>query len=181
MGKTAHQGGYRHAKQHGRSHRALQSGTDARLLLCPVVLGDKGGKGVAEVLHRHIGEGVNLHRRREGGHDRGAKAVDQSLYHQDPEVHHRLLNAGQDGKRGDLPDTAPADGPWASPELGTAKPGVHGDPDSGDVLGDHRGLRRSCHAPLQSQDKPQVQGDIQHGGDCQEYQRHHGITQRPQK
>ena len=40
----------------------FRPGFDAPPLPGPVVLGDEGGVGVAEVLHGHVGQGVDLHR-----------------------------------------------------------------------------------------------------------------------
>lgn len=39
---------------------------------------------------------------RKGGHDYSAKTIDQSLYHQNAQIHHRLLYTGQCGERSDL-------------------------------------------------------------------------------
>lgn len=61
------------------------------------VLGDKGGKTVAEVLNRHVGKGIDFNCGGKGGHDRDAEAVDQSLDHKDAKIHYRLLDAGQEG------------------------------------------------------------------------------------
>ena len=49
---------------------------------------NKQGERVAELLHRHIGQCVDFYSRGESCHDDGAEAVDQSLDHQDTEIHH---------------------------------------------------------------------------------------------
>ena len=66
------------------------------------VLGNKGGKGISEFLYRHIGERVYFYCCRKGGHDYSAKTVDQSLYHENAQIHYRLLYTGQCGERSDL-------------------------------------------------------------------------------
>ena len=65
-------------KSQRHPHRAADAPADAVMPSCAVVLGDKGGKGVAEILHRHVGEGVDLDRRGEGRHLRGPKLFTQS-------------------------------------------------------------------------------------------------------
>ena len=75
---------------------------DTFLIPGSVILGDKGGVGVSEILYRQIGEGVDLDGGGEGGHNGGAEAVDQPLYHEDAEVHDRLLHAGHGGQPDDL-------------------------------------------------------------------------------
>ena len=72
-------------------------------------MGDIGGESVAEVLGRHIGEGVNFDHGGEGGADRKAKAVDQPLYHQDTKIHNGLLNGGQGGVVDDKAQQPPAE------------------------------------------------------------------------
>ncbi len=62
-----------------------------------VVLGDKQGEGIAEFLYRHISQGIDLYCSGKGCHDSGAETVDQSLDHQDAEVHNRLLQTGEKG------------------------------------------------------------------------------------
>ena len=76
---------------------------DSLVLAGPVVLGYEGGEGIAEVLHRHIGEGIDLHRCGEGGHDHRAKAVHQPLDHKNAEVHHRLLQTGEQREFANFP------------------------------------------------------------------------------
>ena len=49
--------------------------TDALMIPRAEILGHKGGIGVAEILHRQIGEGVDLHRRGKGRHNRRRRSV----------------------------------------------------------------------------------------------------------
>ena len=88
-------------------HTALFSPERIRALFCTVILRDKGGKSIAEVLYRHIGKGVDFHSGGKGGHHNGAEAVDKSLYHKNAEVHDRLLHAGQRGEGNDFTDAFP--------------------------------------------------------------------------
>ena len=102
--EDAHEGGGKetdhHADKDAEERRgqpcAADAPADAVGLACAVVLGHIGGEGIAEILHRHIGEGVDLHRRCEGRHDDRAEAVHEALHHQNAEVHDGLLDAGHD-------------------------------------------------------------------------------------
>ena len=90
-GIPAHKGGHEPGRQQADQtaddqaeedhpeHRPMGAGADAVPFFRPVVLGHEGGEGVAEVLNRHVGDGVDLHRHGEGGHDRGTEAVHQAL------------------------------------------------------------------------------------------------------
>lgn len=82
--------------------KALFTPCGSVLLSRSEVLGNKGGKGISEFLYRHIGERVYFYCCRKGGHDYSAKTVDQSLYHENAQIHYRLLYTGQCGERSDL-------------------------------------------------------------------------------
>lgn len=45
----------------------LQAAADSVFFFCPIILGDEGGEGVAEVLDGHIGKGIDLDPDGEGG------------------------------------------------------------------------------------------------------------------
>ena len=83
-GKHKHQCADRDAEPDGRRKRAPYPLVDAVSLLCAVVLGNKDGERIAEILHRQIGKGINFDRRCKRRHDHRAKAVDQPLHSQDP-------------------------------------------------------------------------------------------------
>ena len=51
-----------------------------------IVLGNICGEGIAKVLNRQIGKGINLDRCCKSSHGNRSKAVYQSLYKQDAEV-----------------------------------------------------------------------------------------------
>ena len=97
-GKGADQHADEDAERRTGQPGAADALADALALPCPVVLGHVGGKGVAEILHRHVGEGIDLDRRRKGRHDDDAEAVHKALHHQDAEVHDGLLDAGHNGQ-----------------------------------------------------------------------------------
>ena len=145
---------------------------------CPVILGDESGKGIAEVLYRHVGKGVDLHSGREGGHDHRAEAVDKPLYHEDAEVHHRLLETGEKGEAGDLMENGavPAHMSPARHQIPEAEPCVGGKAGSCGVLGQDGGKRRACHAPGKDNDKYEVQHDVHDSRDGQEEERDAGIA-----
>ncbi len=178
-----HNSGHCNTEYRSGEHSPLQTRPDAVLLFRAVILRDEGGESVAEILHRHVGEGVNFHRGGKSRHHHGAEAVDQPLDHEDAQVHDRLLDAGQDGEAGDFPDAAPGDPPplQTAADLGTADKGICHDAQPGEVLGDHGGLRSAGGAPLQAQHKEEVQRDIEQGGQGQENQRHKGIAHCPQE
>ena len=146
-------------------------------------MGDEGGEGIAEVLYRHIGEGIYLHPGGKSGHDGGAEAVHQPLDHQDAKVHHRLLDTGEDGEAGDLLHRGPFQGkpPPDTLQLGNFGHGVEGDTHAGDILGDDRGLRRPGSPPAEDQHEKEIQGDVQKGGYPQKHQGHEGVAQRAEK
>ena len=67
----------------------FRAAPDPLVISGPVILCGESGVGISEILHRQIGKGINFHR-----HDRRTEAVDEPLYHQNAEIHDRLLNAG---------------------------------------------------------------------------------------
>ena len=148
-----------------------------------VVLGHIGGKGIAEVLHRHVGKGVDLDSRCKSRHDHGAEAVDQPLYHEDAEIHDGLLHAGhhrkvQDG--GKVLFVPPAV-LFFRAELRELFQGVQSDADARHELREGGGGRGPLHAPVPHQHAHQVQDHIEHCRHSQEQQRHHGVADGPQK
>ena len=68
-GEDPDQEGDQDATGHGEGDRLLQAAADPVFFFCPIILGNEGGEGVAEVLNGHIGEGVDLDSGGEGGHD----------------------------------------------------------------------------------------------------------------
>ena len=90
--KEENEYGNQQAKCGGCQNGNAGSFADAFCLFCSVVLGDEQGIGVSKFLRRHIGDGVDLHSGGKGGHDGGAKAVEQTLNHQNAKVHNGLLN-----------------------------------------------------------------------------------------
>ena len=152
------------------------------MLARTVILRDECGKRVAEVLHRHVRECVNLHRRRKRRHYRRTEAIHKPLHHQNAEVHHGLLHASQNGIPGDLSDTARADGRTAAQraQLRTFGERVDHDADAGNILRDNRGCRRTRNAKVEADDEPQVERDIQNRRDRQKHERHDRITHRAQ-
>ena len=156
---------------------------DAVGLARAVVLRHIGGKGIAEVLHRHVGKGVDLDCRRKSRHDHGAEAVDQPLYHEDAEIHDGLLHAGhhrkvQDG--GKVLFVPPAV-LFFRAELRELFQGVQSDADAGHELREGGGCRGPPHAPVPHQHAHQIQDHIEHCRHGQEQQRDHGVTDGPQE
>ena len=166
---------------HGHLHRPAQPRAHAFLVARAVVLGDEGGNGVAKVLHRQIGEGVDLHRRGKGGHHRGAKAVHQPLHHEDAQIHDRLLDTGQRRKTGDLLHARKPHPRPLRTQVGPFFARVEENAHAGDVLRDHRRLRRPGHAALEPHHEPEVEADVHHRRDGQKDERRSGIAHRAQK
>ena len=78
---------------------------DALRLSCPIVLGNKDGKCISEILYGKIGKCINLHRCGKCCHGGSAKAVDQTLYSQNTKIHNGLLQTGKSRETGDLAET----------------------------------------------------------------------------
>ena len=83
-------------KQDGCENCRADAPADAVLLCGAVILGDEGGKGIAKILHGHVGEGIDFDCCGERGHNRDAEAVYQALHHENSEVHDGLLKAGEE-------------------------------------------------------------------------------------
>ena len=150
-GKGADQHADEDAERRTGQPGAADALADALALPCPVVLGHVGGKGVAEILHRHVGEGIDLDRRRKGRHDDDAEAVHKALHHQDAEVHDGLLDAGHDREvqdGGEVPLVPPAVGA-ARAKAGELFQGIKPDAHARHILGKDRGSRRPGDAPPQ--------------------------------
>ena len=182
-GEEAHQQGADQAEAHGHPQGGADPLSDALRLLRAGVLGHEGGEGVAEVLDGQVGEGVDLDGGGKGGHHVHPEGVHQPLHHQDAEVHHRLLHAGEQGVVHDAPQLPPGHltVPPLQPEQGHPPPAVEGDTGGGHPLGEHRGPRGPGHPPAQSQDKPEIQPDVEDGGHGQKGQRGHGVAHRAQQ
>ena len=189
--ENPHKRGGKGADQHAdddAEHRACQPGTanplfDAVRLACPVILGHIGREGVAKILHRHIGKGIDLHRCRKSRHDDRAEAVDQTLHHQDAKIHNGLLNAGHHREIQDIGKVLPVP-PAVCPfraELRELFQGVQADAHAGHILGKDSRPGGTLHAPVKHKDTDQIQDHIQDGRHGQKRQRHHGIADGPQK
>ena len=106
VNEDLHERGRKETNQHADADAEYRRGRggaadafpDPLRLVGPVVLGHIGGERVAEILHRHIGKGINFDRRCKGRHDDRAKTVDKALHHQDAKVHDGLLDAGHNGQ-----------------------------------------------------------------------------------
>ena len=105
--KKEHQCGDEKAENSCGSDRAFNPRANAIFFFGAVILSDEGGECVAEILHGHIGEGVDFYRGGKCGHDGRPEAVHQALYHQNTEIHDRLLHAGQQRKMRDLRHESP--------------------------------------------------------------------------
>ena len=172
-GKDENQGGDGGTVERTHEKRLPRAAADAVTRPRAVVLRHEGGIGVAEVLRGEVGEAVDLDRGGKGRHHGRTEAVDQALHHEDAEVHHRLLQAGQRGKPGDAAQHLGRELPLGGggEEVTAAKGGVEHDADRGDVLCDHGRGRRTGDAEGQHGDKQQIQPDIEQGGDAEKPKR----------
>ena len=182
-GEAADQPADQQTKDQYPEQGPFRPGFDAPPLPGPVVLGDEGGVGVAEVLHGHVGQGVDLHRHGEGRHDDRAEGVHQALHQEDPEVHHRLLQAGEEREAPKLPQNIPVPPPVfrSDQQVRAALPGPQGQAHPGGVLGQHRRQRRAHDAHLQGDDEEQVQADVPHDRHAQKQQRRHRVPDGPEQ
>ena len=132
-GKYTNNGTDRQAEYQGNSGCAADSEANPAGLPSAIVLGYKGRKGVSKILNRHIGEGVDFYCCGKGGHDGGAKLIDQPLHHQNAKIHNRLLRAGKKGKTGQFPDQCrvPVHVPSAEPQFRKTRQGIEGEADTG--------------------------------------------------
>ena len=168
-------------KAHGHLHRPAQPRAHALLIAPRRSSGDEGGNGVAKVLHRQIGKGVDLYRRGKGGHHRGAKAVHQPLHHEDAQIHDRLLDTGQRRKAGDLLHAREPHAHALRAQVWPLFARVEENAHAGDVLRDHRRLRPPGHAALEPHHEPEVEADVHHRRDGQKDERRSRIAHRAQK
>ena len=70
--------------------------------------------------------------------------------------------------------------PAAAEQRGAAHARIHGDPEGGHVLRYDRGGSRALHAEAQARHKPQVERDVQHGGNGKEHERGRRVPDGPQ-
>ena len=170
-------------EEEGAQESALHSLPDPVFFFCAVILGDKGGKRVPKVLYRHVGEGVDLHRRREGRHDDRAEAVDKPLDHEDAKIHDRLLETGEKGKAGDFVEdfVVPFSVLLPGHHLREADPCVDGKTDAGHILGEDGGKGSPCHAPVKDNHKHQIKHNVHHRGHSQEDEGDSGVPDGPQQ
>ena len=103
-----------------------------------VVLGDEGGEGVSKILHRHVGEGVDLDRGREGRHNPGPKLLTLPCTRRIPRFTTDCLQTGQKGEPGDLLQREHPQRAILSPreQIRLLPEGVGRCPDSRDILRD---------------------------------------------
>ena len=148
-----------------------------------VVLGDEGGKGVAEVLHGQVGKRVDLDGSGKGRHCDGAEAVDEALDEQDAEVHRRLLRAREERHIENFAEDC-AVKPQLRPsrqQLAAAQARIEPEAEAGDVLREDRRGGGPGDAPAKDQHEEQIQPDVQQGGHAEEPERRDGIARRAQQ
>ena len=181
--KGAHQHADAHAEHCAAQARTADALFDAVGLARAVVLGHIGGKRIAEVLHRHVGKGIDLDRRRKRRHDHGAKAVHKTLHHQDAKVHDGLLDTGHDGQIEDDIQIlfVPAAVGLFGAQLREFFESVQPDANAGHELREHCCARRALHSPVQHQHAHKVQNDVQHRRNRQKQQRHHRVANGAQQ
>ena len=90
------------AKGYGTIDCTFDSGTNAFCFLGTKILSSESRKSITKILYWHIGKGIDLYRSGKSSHDRRPKAVDKSLNHKNPQVHHRLLQASERRETGNF-------------------------------------------------------------------------------
>ena len=105
------------------------------------------------------------------------------MYHQDTEIHDRLLYTGQCGERDYLFQTATVEVHVFAmqPQLRTFLAGIEQYSRRSRSLRYDCGYRSSLDAPTQLQDKEQVEHDIQYDRDGQKPERSYRISHRTQQ
>ena len=148
-----------------------------------IVLGNEGGEGIAEILHRHIGEGVDLDRRRKRRHDFGPEAVDPALDHQNAEVHNGLLGPRHKRQTEHMARTGlvPAHVPAPHPQVGAGQKGIGAQTKPRQPLGNDRRPRRTGDPGIEPQHKGNVQHNVEEGCRPQKNQRPHRVPHCPQQ
>mgnify|MGYP000043152610 CR=1 FL=1 len=159
----------RSAKNNSRDKCTANTPVDTVVTSGPEVLCNKGGKGVPKFLHGHIGEGVDFYRGGKCGHDGRPEAVHQALYHQNTEIHDRLLHAGQQRKMRDFRHESPIKThvTAGNTQARHTRQCVQPQPDTGYPLCKHSRRCSSCHAPMKHQHTHKVQHDVQYRRDPQ--------------
>ena len=182
-GEDTNHGAGRSAKNKRADHGAFDPLPDAVCFLCAVILGDKSGKCVSEILSGQIGKRVDFHSCRKRCHNDRTKAVDQALHHQDTEVHDGLLDTGQQGKACDFfrDPCVPPHMPPADTQLRQSEQHIARNADSGNILRKDCGCRCAFYSPVKYEHKHQVEGDIQGGRYSQENERNRRISHRSEQ
>lgn len=177
------EGGDKQGEDSGEPHGTADAATDAVGAAGSEVLGDEGRKGVAEVLHGHVGKGIDLHRRGKGGHDGRTEAVDQALHQEDTEVHDRLLDTRQQRIGGQAADRRKIDHTvgLAQAQSGETAAGIKIKPQGGHRLSHYRSEGRSFDAHVQNEHEEEVEPDVEHHRHEQEAEGHHGIAHRTEQ
>ena len=182
-GKNPDDYGNKNTEDHRYAHSKRGSPADPLFFLPAVILGNKKRKGVAEFLGRHVGQCVDLHRHRKSRHDHCSETVYQTLDHQDTEIHHRLLGAGDHG----IPHHS-VQRIFSKAHIFSAYPKRRYPPqcirrytDAGYSLGDHRSLRSAGNASVQSGHKPDIQKHIHNRRYRQKPERHYRVPHGAEK
>ena len=98
-------------------------------------------KALPKSWNRHVGDGVDLHRHGEGGHDRVPKLFTRPWTMRMPKF---ITDCCRQVKKGEIQQVfsrrpGPNTGGVLDPQSGEGKPGVEKQAQAGDELGDHRG------------------------------------------
>ena len=183
MGKDADQRGEYDGKSGAEQKRLTEAPAEPLRPARAEVLRHKRGECIAEILHRQIGKGVDLDRRRKGGHRDGAEAVHQPLNEQNAEVHGRLLRAGEHREVEQFPQNFSPEAKLRPrrKKFPAAQERVGQQADAGDILRKHGRGGRARDAPVKDQHEQQVKPDVQKCGNPEKPERRDGISDRAQQ
>ena len=167
------------AKACGERHRAFNTAADTPTLARAEILRNEERKRAAELLRGHIGESVDLDGDGEGRHNGRAETVDQPLYHQNAEIHDRLLHAGGGGHTRDLTEKRSRE--QAAAELRTqrafADEREHRQSRAGERLRNEGRPRRAFYAHRKFCHKQYVEQYIHSGRYTEKNERRYRIAQ----
>ena len=190
--------GQQHADAHGQSHydahqyHALQGALfDTVIPPRAQILGCEAGHGCAQRVHGRHHQTVELVGRAKAvlggvGHHAAIQHIElhhAALHDDDAHRQHGKLESQRDAAAHVAAHIVHGDVPvfLLQPDVGIVGKGVAEAAHGADELGGHGGRGGPCHAPVELQDKQQVQPHVQHRGEQQEYQRRHRVAHAPQE
>ena len=182
-GKSDNKKGYQDRKSHTDQSRCPESFPLPVNLSCAAVLRNKDGKRISEILNREISKCVDFNSSCKCRHRNRSKTVHKTLHQKNAEIHAGLLHTGHTGQAQNIPQYTSVKSTffrfWNKTAAFCQK--IKRYADSGNILCNHRGNRRSLNSPLEHRHKEKVKADIHQRRNTQKYQRYYRISYSPKK